>query len=64
MLREAVARHTVQMPPETLTFGNGSDEVLHLLALSFLRPGDEVVQGDPSFAMYEIYTTQCAGDVG
>jgi histidinol-phosphate aminotransferase len=60
LLRAAVARHT-QMPPETLVFGNGSDEVLHLLALSFLRPGDEVVQGDPSFAMYEIYTTQCAG---
>jgi histidinol-phosphate aminotransferase len=59
LLRAAVARH-VQMPPEMLVFGNGSDEVLHLLALSFLRPGDEVVQGDPSFAMYEIYTTQCA----
>lgn len=58
LLRQAVARH-MQMPPETLIFGNGSDEVLHLLALSFLRPGDEVVQGDPSFAMYEIYTTQC-----
>ncbi|MBV9852642.1 MAG: histidinol-phosphate transaminase [Armatimonadetes bacterium] len=58
LLRQAVSRH-VQMPPETLVFGNGSDEVLHLLALSFLRPGDEVVQGDPSFAMYEIYTIQC-----
>jgi histidinol-phosphate aminotransferase len=60
LLRDAVARHT-QMPPETLVFGNGSDEVLHLLTLSYLRLGDEVVQGDPSFAMYEIYTTQCAG---
>ena len=58
LLREAVSRLT-DMPPDTLVFGNGSDEVLHLLALSFLRPGDEVVQGDPSFAMYEIYTTQC-----
>ncbi len=56
-LREAVSA-LVQMPPETLVFGNGSDEVLHLLALSFLAPGDEVVQGDPSFAMYELYTTQ------
>ena len=36
LLREAVSRHA-QMPPETLVFGNGSDEVLHLLALSFLR---------------------------
>ena len=47
------------MPENTLVFGNGSDEVLHLLALSFLEPGDEVVQGDPSFAMYEIYAAQC-----
>lgn len=56
-LREAVSALT-QMPQDTLVFGNGSDEVLHLLALSFLAPGDEVVQGDPSFAMYELYTTQ------
>ena len=47
------------MPEDTLVFGNGSDEVLHLLALSFLEPRDEVVQGDPSFAMYEIYAAQC-----
>jgi len=57
-LRRAVARAT-GMPEDTLVFGNGSDEVLHLLALTFLQPGDETVQGDPSFAMYEIYATQC-----
>ncbi len=56
-LREAVSV-LVDMPPETLVFGNGSDEVLHLMALSYLAPGDEVVQGDPSFAMYELYTGQ------
>ena len=42
-----------------LVFGNGSDEVLHLLAMTYLQPGDHTVQGDPSFAMYEIYTQQC-----
>ena len=57
-LRRAVSRAT-GMPEDTLVFGNGSDEVLHLLALTFLRPGDETVQGDPSFAMYDIYATQC-----
>jgi len=56
-LREAVSRH-VEMPQECLVFGNGSDEVLHMLAMTFLQPGDEVVQGDPSFAMYEVYTAQ------
>ena len=57
-LRRAVAL-AQNMPESTLVFGNGSDEVLHLLALSFLSPGDETVQGDPSFSMYEIYAAQC-----
>ena len=56
-LRRAVSQAT-RMPEETLVFGNGSDEVLHLLSQTFLQPGDEIVQGDPSFAMYEIYATQ------
>jgi len=56
-LRTAVAQMQ-NVPEDTLVFGNGSDEVLHLLALSYLRPGDEAVQGDPSFAMYEIYAAQ------
>ncbi len=57
-LRQAVAA-AQDMPENTLIFGNGSDEVLHLLSLSFLSPGDEIVQGDPSFSMYEIYAAQC-----
>jgi histidinol-phosphate aminotransferase len=57
-LREAVSRH-LEIPADYLIFGNGSDEVLHLLAMTFLQPGDETVQGDPSFAMYEIYARQC-----
>ncbi len=57
-LRRAVSAK-MEMPENTLVFGNGSDEVLHLMALSFLQPGDEIVQGDPSFSMYEIYAAQC-----
>ena len=57
-LRRAVSE-AQNMPENTLIFGNGSDEVLHLLALTFLQPGDEIVQGDPSFSMYEIYAAQC-----
>jgi len=57
-LREAVAAH-LGVPGDHLVFGNGSDEVLHLLAMTYLQPGDHTVQGDPSFAMYEIYTQQC-----
>jgi histidinol-phosphate aminotransferase len=41
-----------------LVFGNGSDEVLQLITQSLISgPADEVIIGDPSFAMYEIYAT-------
>lgn len=62
LLRAAVAQHE-NVPPECLVFGNGSDELLHLLALTFLQPGQETVQGDPSFAMYELYAAQCNAKV-
>ncbi len=39
---------------EQLVFGCGADEVLELLAKSFLAPGDEVVYARPSFAMYPV----------
>jgi histidinol-phosphate aminotransferase len=37
-----------------LVFGCGADEVLELLAKSFLGPGDQVVYAWPSFAMYPV----------
>jgi histidinol-phosphate aminotransferase len=37
-----------------LVFGAGADELLELLAKSFLGPGDEAVFAWPSFAMYPI----------
>ena len=61
-LREAVAAH-LDVHPVTLVFGNGSDEILHLMALAFLGPGEKMVQGDPSFAMYEVYGTQMDADI-
>jgi len=42
--------------PEQLVLGNGSDEVLELLAKAFLGPEDEVVYAWPAFAMYPIVT--------
>lgn len=41
------------VPPEAILCGNGSDEIIHFLGLTFLNPGDEVVQGHPSFVRYE-----------
>jgi histidinol-phosphate aminotransferase len=59
-LRAAVAeRHGVT--PEQLVFGNGSSEILELLAKAFVGPGDEVVYAWPSFAMYPIVTQGMGG---
>ncbi|HSV72581.1 MAG TPA: histidinol-phosphate transaminase [Chthonomonadales bacterium] len=50
-LRAAVARrHNV--PEDWLTFGNGSDDVIHNLGLAFLLPGDEVIEASPTFSQY------------
>jgi histidinol-phosphate aminotransferase len=51
-LVRALARH-LEVSPENLVAGNGSDEIIHYLGLAYLRPGDEVVTGDPSFLRYE-----------
>ncbi|UNC91441.1 histidinol-phosphate transaminase [Candidatus Contubernalis alkaliaceticus] len=39
--------------PDNLVVGNGSDEILKLLAEAFLDPGDEIVIAQPSFSEYE-----------
>ncbi|MDD2620564.1 MAG: histidinol-phosphate transaminase [Syntrophomonadaceae bacterium] len=38
---------------QSIVLGNGSDEVLMILGLSFLSPGDEVIYADPTFVEYE-----------
>lgn len=55
-LSNAVAEK-LGVTPQHLLFGNGSDEVIHLLGLTFLEPGDEVVVGDPTFVLYEAAAT-------
>jgi histidinol-phosphate aminotransferase len=55
-LRAAVAAK-MGITGDQLVFGNGSDEIIHLLGLTFLQPGDEVVVGDPTFVLYEAAAT-------
>lgn len=43
--------------PQGLLVGNGSDELLKLLAETFLNPGDEIIFAQPSFAEYEFTAT-------
>jgi histidinol-phosphate aminotransferase len=52
---ELAARLNVS--PEGLLFGNGSDDVIHLLGITFLGECDEVIQAHPSFVRYEAAAT-------
>jgi histidinol-phosphate aminotransferase len=54
-LRAKLSRR-LGVAPEQLVFGCGADELLELVAKSFLGPGDRCVFAWPSFAMYPIVT--------
>jgi histidinol-phosphate aminotransferase len=61
-LRRALAeRHGVA--PETVTLGNGSNDVLDMIARAFLAPGIEAVYSQHAFAVYPI-CTQIVGATG
>jgi histidinol-phosphate aminotransferase len=58
-LRAALAlRHGVK--PAAITLGNGSNDVLDLIARTFLQPGTEAVFAEHAFAVYAI-STQAVG---
>ncbi|MDZ7641911.1 MAG: histidinol-phosphate transaminase [Desulfurivibrio sp.] len=40
------------VPAERLVFGNGSNEIIGLLAAAFLQAGDEVITSHPTFLVY------------
>ena len=54
-LKQALARH-LQVNPDQLTLGNGSNEILELLARTFVTPDDEVLFSQHAFAVYPIVT--------
>jgi histidinol-phosphate aminotransferase len=53
-LKNALAKHW-NLAPEYFVVGNGSDEIIHFLALAFLDSdaGDEVIYAHPSFVQYK-----------
>ena len=54
-LREAIAAH-FKLPADCIVCGNGSDEILHLIANCYVRPGDEVMFSEHAFSLYKIAT--------
>ena len=51
-LKEKLAE-IYDIDPSGLLLGNGSDEILRLIAETFINPGDEVVFAQPTFSEYE-----------
>ena len=52
-LRQAIADRW-KVSSEQVILGNGSDEILGLLARTFLSPGDEAVMADQTFVIYKM----------
>lgn len=50
-LTQALAKK-IGVAPGQIVFGNGSDEIIALLAAALVSPGDEVVSSRPSFLVY------------
>jgi histidinol-phosphate aminotransferase len=58
--RHALAEYT-GVPAEHIVLGNGSDDLISLLMLACVGPGDEVVACDPTFSMFRVATTAHGG---
>ncbi|WP_101675049.1 histidinol-phosphate transaminase [Alloalcanivorax mobilis] len=43
-----------------LTLGNGSNDLLEMIAHAYLRPGDETVSSEYGFAIYPLVTLACS----
>jgi histidinol-phosphate aminotransferase len=57
--RKLAAKLGVQ--PEEILLGNGSNEVLELVARAFLRPGEEAVMSEQAFVVYASVVQATAG---
>ncbi|HEY0878517.1 MAG TPA: histidinol-phosphate transaminase, partial [Zeimonas sp.] len=56
-LKAAIARH-YDVSPDWLTLGNGSNDVLELVAHALLQPGASAVYSQYSFAVYALATQE------
>lgn len=59
-LRQAIADRW-KVAGGQVILGNGSDEILGLLARTFLTPGDEAVMADQTFVIYKMEVTAVHG---
>ncbi|HSK31048.1 MAG TPA: aminotransferase class I/II-fold pyridoxal phosphate-dependent enzyme, partial [Candidatus Limnocylindria bacterium] len=59
-LRRGLAQK-LAVAPDTLIFGNGSNEIIELAARTFLRPGDEAVMAEQAFVVYQLIVQAVGG---
>jgi len=52
-LKRALARR-LRLSPESLLFGNGSNELIELVVRTFLHAGEEAVMADQAFVIYRM----------
>ena len=52
LVRKIAAK--LNLDPDNIVLGNGSDEIIGMLSRVLLRPGDEVLLPHPTFSMYDI----------
>ena len=53
----------IGVEPSQLTLGNGSNDVLDLIARVVLEPGAEAIIAEHSFVVYRLAVTCCGGDL-
>ncbi len=61
-LKNALSNHLATLP-EQMTLGNGSNDVLDLIARVFVGPGDEVIFSQYAFLVYALVTTAAGGEI-
>ncbi len=59
-LKRKVARR-LGVTEDMITFGNGADSCIRIVASAFINDGDEVVMADPTFPVYTIFTRVMGG---
>ena len=60
-LKQGLARK-LGVAPETLIFGNGSNEIIELAARTFLRSGDEALMAEQAFVVYQLMVQAVGGE--
>lgn len=58
-LRARLRSHLALSAEHALLLGNGSDELIQLIALALARPGATVMAPEPTFVMYHLLATAC-----